>query len=295
VPLRIQVAGHPVSIDCDDVGARQVLEANFGALARPGGGDDALPPELVYVVRRTASGKQFWLSCRQESPLRADDLGDLLYALEKDLVVSLQRRRPKLLFLHSAVLERAGRGYLLAGDSGSGKSTTTWGLLHCGFSYLSDELAPIDPATMQVHAYPHALCMKREPPPAYPLPLGGVQYLASTLHVPVAILPARLGPVTCAVEAIVLVHHDRALTVPRLRRLGSAEAGARLYTTALNALAHPDNGLDVVLKIASQARCYLLHTADLVQSCALFCDEVVGTTDAPTSIAGIEGPLKRSS
>lgn len=274
----IQVVGHRVSIDCDDAGARQMLEANFGALARPGGGSDASPPEMVYAVRRTASGKPFSLSCRQEAPLHLDDLGDLLYALEKDLIVTLQRRRPELLFLHSAVLERAGRGYLLAGDSGSGKSTTTWGLLHHGFSYLSDELAPIDPATMQVHAYPHALCMKREPPPAYPLPPGGgVQYLASTLHVPVAILPVSLGPATCAVEAIVFVHHDRALTAPSLRRLGSAEAGARLYTTALNALAHPDNGLDVVLKIASQARCYLLHTADLVRSCELFCDEVVGT------------------
>lgn len=278
MPLRIQVVGHPVSIDCDDAGAQQVLEANFGALARPAGGSDALRPEMVYVVRRTVSGEQFSLSCRQESPLRLDDLRDLLYALEKDLVVSLQRRRPELLFLHSAVLERAGRGYLLAGDSGSGKSTTTWGLLHRDFSYLSDELAPIDPVTMQVHAYPHALCMKREPPPTYPLPPGGVQYLVSTLHVPVAILPAALGPATCAVEAIVFVHHDRALTVPRLRRLGSAEAGARLYTTALNALAHPYNGLDVALKIASQARCFLLHTADLEQSCELFCDRVVSTS-----------------
>lgn len=275
--LKLQVVGHPVSIDCDDAGARQLLEANFGALARPGGVSDALPSEMVYVVRRTASGGPFSLSCRQESPILLDDLGDLLYALEKDLVVSLQRRRPELLFLHSAVLERAGRGYLLAGDSGNGKSMTTWGLLHRDFRYLSDELAPIDPATMQVHAYPHALCMKREPPPAYPLPSGGVQSLVSTLHMPVAFLPARLGPATCAVEAIVFVHHDRALTVPRLRRLGSAEAGARLYTNALNALAHPDNGLDVVLKIASQAHCYLLQTADLVQSCDLFCDEVVGT------------------
>jgi hypothetical protein len=273
----IEVLGHPVLIDCDDEDARHVLEANFGALARLGGGSDALPPKMIYVVRRAASGRPFSMSCRQESPLQFDGLGELLYAVEKDLVVSLQRQRPELLFLHSAVLERAGRGYLLVGDSGSGKSTTTWGLLHHGFSYLSDELAPIDPATMQVHAYPHALCMKRKPPPAYPLPSDGVQYLASTLHVPVANLPARLGPATCAVEAIVFVQHDRALTVPRLRRLGSAEAGARLYTTALNALAHPDNGLDVVLKIASHARCYLLHTADLEQSCELFCDEVVGT------------------
>src|SRR5262249_34553065 len=151
-----------------------------------------------------------------------------------------------------------GRGYLLAGHSGSGKSTTAWGLLHGGLAYLSDELAPIDPASLQVHAYPHALCMKRAPPPAFPLPPAGVQHLGRTLHVPVAHLPGGPGPARCAVEAIVLVRHDRTRAAPTLRRLGPAEAGARLYTTALNALAHPDDGLDVVLGIASRVRCYEL-------------------------------------
>jgi hypothetical protein len=274
VVLSLQIAGHPVSIDCDDAGAARVLAANFGALARTGD-SDALPAEWAYVVRRAGSGESFSLSCRQGSTLLVDDVCDLLHALEEDLVVSLQRRRPEWLFLHAAALERAGGGYLLAGDSGSGKSTTAWGLLHRGFTYLSDELAPVDPATQQLHAYPHALCMKREPPPDCPLPPGGVQYLGRTLHVPVANLPAALGPALCAIEAIVLVRHDRSLTAPRLRRLGSAEAAARLYTTALNALAHPDDGLDAVLKIASRARCYLMHTAGLVQSCELFCDEVL--------------------
>ena len=49
---------------------------------------------------------------------------------------------------------------LLAGASGNGKSTTAWALLHRGFQYLSDELAPLDLSAMTVHAFPHALCLK---------------------------------------------------------------------------------------------------------------------------------------
>ena len=264
-----------MAIACDDALAQDVLAANFGALARPAD-RAAAPPGWAYVVRRTGAGESFSLSCRQEPPLLVDDLGDLLHALEQDLVVSLQHRRPEWLFLHAAVLERGGRGYLLAGHSGSGKSTTAWGLLHGGLAYLSDELAPIEPASLQVHAYPHALCMKRDPPTAFALPPDGVQRLGRTLHVPVDRLPGGLGPARCTVEAIVFVHHERTLDAPTLRRIGPAEAGARLYTATLNALAHQHDGLDVVLGIASRVRCYQLETADLARSCELFLDEVVG-------------------
>lgn len=254
-----------------------MLEANFAALARAGGeGDPAASAAWDYVVRRRGSGESYALACRQEPPLFVDGLDDLLHALEHDLVVSLQHRRPEWLFLHAAVLERGGRGYLLAGDSGHGKSTTAWGLLHGGLAYLSDELAPVEPASLQVHAYPHALCMKREPPPGFPLPAQGVERLGRTLHVPVARLPGGLGPARSRVEAIVFVRHDRSLAEPSLRRLGPAEAGARLYTATLNALAHPAEGLDVVLGIASRVRCHELLTGDLARSCALFLDEVVG-------------------
>lgn len=200
----------------------------------------------------------------------------MLYALEKQLIISLQLRRPELLFVHGAVLEHDGRGYLLAAVSGGGKSTTTWALLHHGFRYMIDELALIDPASLQVHAYPHALCMKRDPPDAYPLSPDGVERLVSTVHVPVAMLPSKLGPTACALEAIVLVHYQSGLADPTLRVLGAAEATARLYTHALNALAHPYRGLDAVMQIASQARCYLLHTADLTKSCKIFCEDVAG-------------------
>lgn len=276
--LRFQVVGQPVSIDCADDGAAELLQANFAGMTSfvPGGVTGG--ETLAYLVRRTRPGAVLSLSCRNEPPVEFDSLGDLLYALEKDLTIATQHQRPDLLFLHAAALEIGGRGYLLAGDSGNGKSTTAWGLLHRGFHYLSDELSPIDTATMQVHAYPHALCMKSHPPSTHPLPLSGVQHLGTTLHVPVASLPAAMGPAVCPIEAIVFVRYTRTISAPALRRLGSAEAGARLYTTALNALAHSARGLDAVLGVASQARCFLLETADLGRSCDLFCKSVVSVS-----------------
>lgn len=273
--LTFCVVGQSVSIDCDDASAAQLLQANFAAMTgfNPRGGTGGA--SLVYLVRRIGSNAMLSLSCRNEPPVDFDNLGDLLHALETDLTIAMQRRRPDLLFLHAAALELGGRCYLLAGDSGDGKSTTAWGLLHRGFRYLSDELSPIDTDSMQVHAYPHALCMKSHPPATHPLPLSGVQRLRTTLHVPIASLPASLGPAVCPIEAIVFVRYASASTVPALRRLSSAEAGARLYTTALNALAHSARGLDAVLHVASRARCFVLETADLGRSSDLFCKSVV--------------------
>src|SRR2546428_182840 len=174
---RIQASGHPlcftvlgrcVRVDCADSALRAVLAANYAAMAEL---KEDVRFDLHYHVGRSGQSTGFVLSRPGESAQIADNAGDLLFLLEKDLVVELQRKRPDLLFLHSAALDWRGKACLLAGESGAGKSTTAWALLHHDFRYLSDELSPIDVDTLQVHAYPHALCLKE--PPAAPYALRG--------------------------------------------------------------------------------------------------------------------------
>jgi hypothetical protein len=195
-------------------------------------------------------------------------LSDLLYSLEKDITVRLQQQRADLLFVHAAAVEWRGRAALLAADSGSGKSTTTWALLHHGFGYLSDELGPVDLGSNLVFPYPHALCLKRPPPPPYELP-GATLDLGRTLHVPTSALPAVTITRPLPLGTVFLLKHDSSLDRPTLRPISAAEAGARLYITALNALAHADRGLDAVLGLAAQVRCYALITARLPATCKL--------------------------
>ncbi len=182
---RIQASGHPlcftvlgrsVRVDCADSALRAVLAANYAAMAEL---KEDVRFDLHYHVGRSGQSPGFVLSRPGESAQIADDASDLLFLLEKDLVVELQRKRPDLLFLHSAALDWKGKACLLAGESGAGKSTTTWALLHHDFRYLSDELSPIDVDTLQVHAYPHALCLKEPPAAPYALP-GNVLHLGRT-------------------------------------------------------------------------------------------------------------------
>jgi hypothetical protein len=64
------------------------------------------------------------------------------------------------LLLHAAVLSRRQKTFVFAAPSGAGKSTLAAALGVCGWTYLSDELAIIDPHTAQVEPYPMPICIK---------------------------------------------------------------------------------------------------------------------------------------
>ena len=209
MPLfRFSLFGQLVLVACETDEPAALLDAVYGAFACPD--EPAAPGDaLAYTIGGSSAGG-FLLQREGEAPVHAANDGMLLFHLEQDLTVELQKRRSDLYFLHAAALERDGRAVLLVAESGAGKSTTAWGLLHHGFRYASDELAPVDLSTGTVHGFPHALCLKAEPPAAYPLPVG-VLRTSRTLHVPVHLLPSPLAPTPLPVHAIVFLrYHPRA-------------------------------------------------------------------------------------
>lgn len=263
--LKLELLSQSVRIRCPDPALRKVLWQNFEAMACF---RDQAETRVDYDVGRdTAAGNLSLARADRGLLSTVEHTSDLVHLLEQDLVIELQNRRQDLLFLHSATLEWQGKAFLFTADSGVGKSTTAWGLLHHGFRYLSDELSPVDIARMQVHPYPHALCLKQRPP-TYPLPSAAID-LGRTLHVPTATLPTSVVPNPCPIGAVFLLHREPAVAAPALRELTAAEAGARIYLTALNALAHDNHGLDAVAEIAERVPCFMLETADLAETCAL--------------------------
>lgn len=263
-----------VRVTCLDALLTDVVLGHYAAMAATMGGR---PPDLPYIVGSDPASGGYSLVCPGQAEVTVPDLGTLLFCLDQDLTIALQRRRPDLLFLHAAALEHAGRAYLLAGDSGNGKSTTAWGLLHHGFGYLSDELGPIDLASLDVLPFQRALCLKRAPPAAYPLPGAGVFDFGDSMHVPVPALPARAVADRCRLGAVLFVRYRADLPAPVLRATSPAEAGARMYVNTLNALAHPGRGLDAVVRIVERVPCFVLESADLRSTCGV----VRGLADAP--------------
>ena len=157
---------------------------------------------------------------------------------------------------------------MLVGPSGHGKSTLAWALSHCGFTYLSDELAPVDVSTLAVSPYPHALCLKERPAPPYELPAEAL-YTSRTLHVPVHALEGGVCAQRTRLSAIFFITYSPTTKKPVTEEIAAAEATARLYTNALNPLSHARDGLNAAAQIASSVSYFRLAAADAALTCML--------------------------
>jgi len=171
-------------IRCADEAIAAIVEVAFGGLIVPFSRSSS---EVTgrYQIERSNSNTAQGFRVRDFNGVYAqvEDTDALLWHLDKSLTIALQHRRPDLYFLHAAAVALAGGVSVLAAPPGTGKSTLTLGLLERGFSYLSDELAPIDIRQRLVHHYAHAVGLKSRPPAPLQLPQGTVA-IGSRFHVP---------------------------------------------------------------------------------------------------------------
>lgn len=262
--LTLKVLDRCIRIGCQEPLSQALVTAAYGPLQ----GDPGVP-DLDYVVGRDGAPAAFFVKrAGREEPLTAPDDGTFLALLDEDVVIQLQKLRADLYFIHAAVLKRGDAAVLLVAQSGGGKSTLCWALLHHGFRYLSDELGPVDLATLNVYPFPRALALKNAPPASYPLPPNTVR-TSRTLHVATADIPGGIVRGPARLSTVFCLTYDPDAPAPSVRRLSAGEAAVRLYANALNPLAHAGEGLDGAIRIATESRCFELTTAALAPTCAL--------------------------
>lgn len=260
--MQIVIADVPILIRADS-STNKILLHNYLSLVQTN--ENELQPVLVYETS-VSGNNQYKIQSQNNEILIAVTTSDFIYKFEKNLTINLQKTKPDLFFVHSAALSYGPECILLIGKSGAGKSTTTWALTHHGFSYLSDELSPIDPHTMQIWPYPHALCLKNTPPTPYNLPAETL-HTERTLHIPTQFLSGGITQYPCKVTKIFFIKYDPAEKHVHLESLSSANATINLYINALNQLAHENNGLPAAAHIASHCQCFELRFSDVYQAC----------------------------
>ena len=225
-------------------------------------------PQILYRVGRESVSHRVYFAQNGMPDQVTRDHGDFVSKFDKDLVIEIQKLRPDLYFVHAAVFVLHGSAIALVAPSGFGKSTTTWGLLHHDFDYLSDELAPIDVSTLRVHPFPRALCLKTNPPSTYPLPASAIG-TCRAFYVPTCLFPGQTITDSLPLDAIFFLRFISENTQPRLTPVSAADATVRLFTNTLNLLAHTEYGIDRAIAIVSKARCFELLTGDLGRTCEL--------------------------
>lgn len=143
-PIRFAVAGDAYALECDD----PALRAHVARWAAPLAGEGA---DVLRVALRTRGEPALLIGSDTVEPQPFPE--DLLPALERLVLQRLVRPSRRLPVGHAAVCAWHGRAALFIGPSGAGKSTLALDLVARGWTYLSDEFAPLWPQG-QVQAVP---------------------------------------------------------------------------------------------------------------------------------------------
>ena len=259
--LSFEVFGNGIQVFYDTDYLAELLRACYGAFEAP-----IQTAQLSYRITTRHDGSGYHINSYQLDLPPPQSDSELIYAFEKDIELGLQHHHADWYFIHGAAAAFKDRIGIFMAASGSGKSTLTWASLTHGFSYMSDELAPVEPNTLTVQAYPHALCLKTRPPSPYGLP-DTVFQTQRTLHVPVHSLPGEYRLTAGKVSALFFVRYDPTASAPSLSPVTQGQAAAQLYANGLNQLAHDNKGLATAAMLAGQIDSYqVTTTANLARS-----------------------------
>jgi len=92
----------------------------------------------------------------------ADQAGEAAALCEAELTDALLAHASRYVYLHAAAVSDGGACLVVIGDSGSGKSILTFGLLLHGLQPLSDEVVLIDPSAGQIEPFARSIRVHRE-------------------------------------------------------------------------------------------------------------------------------------
>lgn len=120
------------------------------------------PPHLTYKLHPDTDDPELFCAYREDKQLyKGDSPAILADRLLGDTCHNLADKSVGGLLFHAAALDYNGKGLIMPGTMGAGKTTLTAWLLTRQFNYLSDELVFIANGEDTVQAFPRPLNLKR--------------------------------------------------------------------------------------------------------------------------------------
>jgi len=234
-------------------------------------------PGLHLPRFEVTTGGKGWQLRVDGSVVQEDaDFHSALGALEWYVVAAALSKRNDLFQLHGAALclptQRAG--IVLVGDSGSGKTTLALALMLRGFVPFSDDVALIDPETLELQTMRRAFHVSDDTRRLVkPLTFGA---LGSEDDPDGYFSPPQWAGQAAPVRWLLFVEHHLQRD-PQIVPLAAPEAATAILAQALNLSRAPRLAMATAARLVERCSTYRFLTSDLEASVAMLQQHLTGS------------------
>jgi hypothetical protein len=242
----IEFAGRQVAVSSDTAAVLSWCATRFRfMLAR-----QRVNPIVHLRVERRAG--RYLLLLWPDVRIAEGPLSHTLQCLRHEVVLHLMRARAELLWLHSAAAASRGSAVVICGPRGSGKSTIVMNLCLAGWSYLSDDVLPVERSLGTAVPFPLTPTVRES--------VRCNVSLNSVLHLPkvvVAPAPELLSPVPVHIGAIVLPAYQPGCHT-ELLPCSPGAAALELIQACLNFYSHRETAVSYICGLVKRVPVFRL-------------------------------------
>lgn len=247
--VRIQHGNHQVLVYTDSQEVEKNISQRFAAML----GTEEGPVAGQLGIYKTPKG--YTVTGAKIMHVSNGNLSEAIRAVKHECVLRFLEAQPEYIWLHAGGIALDKGAIALAGPWGAGKSTLVSSLYQNGWSYLSDDILPLDIASFEVHPFPLTPATRYNPEPDSPLPVSLLPKKLTLLE------PGTICTSPQPVRAFIFPRYDPE-AFNTLVACSPSFVAVELIKHCQNLDYHKEEGVKLLCSLASQVPGFTLHYSD---------------------------------